>query len=257
MSSDAGAFADGRWSEDELVVILFFVAVGVNARVGADDTAFAEVNFGAVVKEGTLADDDPIVDGEIVAVGELDSVIDCHAFAHFGEEVAAQHAAKADAQPVIETNGRAVEHHPEPKQGLGTGEAFFVHVGVVLGFQGDVARVERELQDVEWQLAGEGEVELAAMGTAKIELEELVAHDFCAALGGLVAGELFIEEGDPAAVELFGFGLGLGEAGRLLCGGGYGGFGHTPMTIHRRRRMRKLAMVRDRELTTLTAELQQ
>ena len=155
-----------------------------------------------------------------------------NAFAHLGEEMAAEHAAEADAQPVIEADGRAVEHDPEPEQGLGAGEALAVDVGIVLCFEGDVAGVERELEDVERELAGEGEVELAAVGTAEVELEELVADDLGAALGGLMAGELLVEEGDPAAVELFGLGLRVGEAGGLLGGRGDCGFGHTHSTIH-------------------------
>ena len=79
-----------------------------------------------------------------------------------------------------------------------------VDVGIVLGLEGDVARVERELEDVEGEFAGEGEVEFTAMGPAEVELEELVADDLGAALGGLMAGEFVVEVADPAAVDLFG-----------------------------------------------------
>ena len=60
-----------------------------------------------------------------------------------------------------------------------------VHSAEVLGLEGHVFRVERQAQHVAGQLAGEGEVELAAVGTAQVELVELVAHNLGAALGRL------------------------------------------------------------------------
>ena len=51
-------------------------------------------------------------------------------------------------------------------------------------------RVERETDHVAGQLGGEREIELAAVGTAQIELVKLVAHNLAAALRGAVAQEL-------------------------------------------------------------------
>jgi hypothetical protein len=58
----------------------------------------------------------------------------------------------------------------------------------------------------------------------QVELEELVADDFGAALRGVVAGELFIEEVDPPAIDFFGFGGGLRGSAE--------GVFHTDCTIH-------------------------
>ena len=195
VGSDARSLADGCGGEDDFVVVVLLVGVGVDAGVVADDGAFAEVNLGAVVEQRAVANDDSVLNAEVVTVGEFDAVVDADAFTHLGEEMPAEHAAEANAEPVIESDGRAVEHDPEPEQWFRPRKTVAVDVGVVLGFEGDVAGVKRELEDVEGQFAGEGEVELAAMGTAEVELEELVADDFSASLGGLMAGELLVEEG--------------------------------------------------------------
>jgi hypothetical protein len=53
------------------------------------------------------------------------------------------------AKPVIESDGGAVEHGPKPEERLGLGESFAIDVGVMLGLEGDVEGVERELKDIE------------------------------------------------------------------------------------------------------------
>ena len=60
VGSDARSLADAGGGEDDFVVVLFFMGVGVDAGVVADDRPFAEVNLGAVVEQGALADDDPV-----------------------------------------------------------------------------------------------------------------------------------------------------------------------------------------------------
>ncbi len=99
------------------------------------------------------------------------------------EDVPAEHAAEAQSQPVIQADGRAVEHLPEPEQRFALGKLFAVGVGEMLGLQGHVFRIEREADDVAGQLGGEREVELAAVRAAEIKLVELVAHNLGAALG--------------------------------------------------------------------------
>jgi len=61
------------------------------------------------------------------------------------------------------------------------------------------------------------------MGTAEVELIELVANDFRAALGGAMAVELLVKETDPAAKDFFGFGgrMWLRGGGRLGLGSGH------------------------------------
>ena len=78
----------------------------------------ADVDAAAVVEQGALADGDAVADRKVVAVGEVDAVVDFHAGAHVVEDVAAQHAAEAQSQPVIQPDRRAVEHLPEPEQRL-------------------------------------------------------------------------------------------------------------------------------------------
>ena len=248
VGSDARALADGGGGEDDFVVVVFLVGVGVDAGVVADDGAFAEVNFGAVVEQCAVANDDTVFDAEVVAVGEFDAVVDADAFTHLGKEMPAEHATKADTEPVIEADGRAIEHDPEPEQWFRARETVAVDVGVVLGFEGDVAGVERELEDIEGQFAGEGEVQLSAMGTAEVELKELIADDLGATFGRLMAGELLVEEANPSAIELFGLGLRLGNCLRGARGRLGGGcdcrFGHTHSTIHLPGRMRGVEVLR-------------
>ena len=110
-------------------------------------------------------------------------MVNLYACAHVLKDVAAQHAAKTQAEPVIEADGRAVEHLPEPEQRFAGSEFFAIDFGEVPGLQSDVLGIERETDDVSGQLRSESEIEFAAVGTAKIELVKLVAHDFGAALG--------------------------------------------------------------------------
>src|ERR1700722_20074159 len=127
------------------------------------------------------------------------------------KDVTAQHAAKTQSQPVIEAERRAIEHLPEPEQGLAAQEAFAVDFSVVLSFEGHVQRVEREIDYVAGQLGAEREIEFAAVGPTQIDLRQLVAHDLAAALLGAVLQELFVEKANPATIDFFGFGSGMGD----------------------------------------------
>ena len=117
------------------------------------------------------------LDGEVVAVGELDVVEDFDVLAEVAEDVAAEHAAEAEAEPVVEADGRAVEHLPEPDEGFADGVFFGVDVAVVLGFEGDVAGVEALHEGVHGELVVEGRLGRAAVGMAEVELDEFVADD--------------------------------------------------------------------------------
>jgi hypothetical protein len=121
------------------------------------------------------------------------------------EDVAAEHAAKAEAEPVVEAEGRAVEHLPEPDEGLANGVLFGVDVAVVLGLECSVARVEAFGESVDGELVVEGRLRRAAIGPAKIELDEFVADDLGADLGFGVASEFVVEASEPATVDCFGF----------------------------------------------------
>ena len=69
---------------------------------------------------------------------------------------------------------------------------FAVGVSKVLGLEGYVFRVQREADDVAGQLGGKGEVQLAPMRTAQVELVKLIAHNLGAALRGAMADELIV-----------------------------------------------------------------
>ena len=60
------------------------------------------------------------------------------------------------------------------------------------------------------QLAGERQVQLAAMRPAQVELVKLVAHNLRAPLRRAVPDELVVEKLEPAAIDLFRFGEGCG-----------------------------------------------
>src|SRR5579884_522641 len=65
-----------------------------------------------------------------------------HVLADVLEHVARDHIAHAVSKPVIQTERRTVEHHPEPDQWFPRLVFFRIDVAVVLGFKSDVARIE-------------------------------------------------------------------------------------------------------------------
>src|SRR6185369_10095621 len=109
-------------------------------------------------------------------------MMDFYACSHVVEDVPGEHAAEAEAQPDIQAYGRAVKHFPEPDQGLANGKFGGVNIGEVLGIEGDVFGIEREAEDVSRQFTGEGDIRLGPVRTSEVELVELVADDFRAAL---------------------------------------------------------------------------
>ena len=116
---------------------------------------FVQDDLSAVVEQDILVDGAVVLDGEVVAVGELHVVEDLHAFADVLEDVAAEHAAEAESEPVVEAEWRAVEHLPEPDERLAEGVPLDVDVTVVLGLERGVARVEGLKQNIGGELAGE------------------------------------------------------------------------------------------------------
>src|SRR5579862_901247 len=110
MASDAGSGPDLGVLEAHLVVTVGRVGVGENPRIGSDDGIFADGDAAAIVEQRTLADRYAVFDDEVVAVREVDAVVDADARTHLYEQVAAEHAAEAQPQPVFQPDGRAVEH---------------------------------------------------------------------------------------------------------------------------------------------------
>src|ERR1700722_13815939 len=110
------AVADDRGLEADLVIVRGIVREGIDAAVGTDDRVFADGDSAAIVEQDSLANDGSIADGEVVAVGQVDSVMNLDARAEMLKDVAAQHAAKTKSQPVIEAERRPIEHLPKPKK---------------------------------------------------------------------------------------------------------------------------------------------
>ncbi len=148
-----------------------------------DAGALVEDDLAPVIEHDIFVDGAGVFDGEVVAVGELDVVEDFDVLAEVAEDVPAKHAAEAEAEPVVEADGGAVEHLPEVDQRLAEGVLLGVDVAVVLGLEGDVAGVEGIEEDVSGELAGEGSLLASAVLAAQVELDELVADDVGAAVG--------------------------------------------------------------------------
>src|SRR3984885_594290 len=156
--SEHGVFADAGSSEDGSMigyagvgaefgalvgdVSLVVDVVGVRVDVGevGDASAFVENDLAAIVEHDVFVDGAGIFDGEVVAVGELDVVEDFDVLAEMAEDVTTEHA--AEAEPVVEADGGAVEHLPEPDERFADGVLLGVDVAVVFGLESDVAGVE-------------------------------------------------------------------------------------------------------------------
>ena len=126
-------------------VLLLHDAVGVAVDVGVvgDADPVAQGDAAAVVEQHVAVHHDVVAHLEVVAVGELDELEALEVAAAAGEEMLRQQPAEPHAQVhVLPAERRAVEAVPEPEQRLDPGEALWVDVGVVLGLEGDVARVE-------------------------------------------------------------------------------------------------------------------
>ena len=133
---------------------------------------------------------------------------------------------------MVESNGGAVKHLPEPEERLTRVETFTVDFRKMASLEGNVLGIKRKAEDIAGQLGSEREVELSAMRPAQIELIELVAHDLGAAFRGAVPDELFIEKLEPAAVDFFSLRRGMWGAARIRC--------HTDWTIHHGGRMHRV-----------------
>ena len=157
--------------------------------------------------------DGAVADGEFVAVGEVDTVVNFYAGAHVVEDVAREHASEAESEPNIQTDCAPVEHFPKPDEWFADGELHRIHIAEVFGIEGYVLGIEGKAEDVAGELAGEGNIGLGPVRTPKVELMKLVANDFSTALGRAVAIELLVEEADPAAKYFFGFGRGVRLSG--------------------------------------------
>src|SRR6202789_43977 len=203
---DAGARSQLGLLIGDIRLHIDVVGVRINVGIVRDAGPLVQDDLAAIVKQNILVDGAVVADGEGVAVGELDVVEDLDVLAQMAKDVATQHAAKAEPQPVIESNRRAVEHLPEPDERLAKRIFFWIDVAVILRLEGCVTRVEALNQGVHGEFAVEGRIAADAVRMTEVELKELIANDLGAAVRRLVAGEFFVEFGRPAAEKGSGFG---------------------------------------------------
>ena len=128
-------------------------------------------------------------------------MIDLHAGAQVLEDVPPQHAAEAQAKPVIEPDRRTVEHLPEPEQRLAAVVALAVDLGIMLRLESDVFRIEGELEHAARKLRGERGFRFSAAGPAQVKLMKLLANNFRTSLRRAVPHKFIIEELYPAAID--------------------------------------------------------
>ena len=90
-------------------------------------------------------DHDVVAHLHLVAEGELDVLEAFEVLAAARKNPWRQDAAELDAEVhVLAAERRTVERIPEPEQRLHPGELLDVHLGVILGLERDVARIEAE-----------------------------------------------------------------------------------------------------------------
>ena len=128
-------------------VLLLHDAVGVAVDVGVvrDAHPVAQGDPPAVVQQDVAVHHDVVPHLEVVPVGKFGELEALEVSPAAREEMGREQATEADAQVhVLPAEGRAVEAVPEPEERLHPREARLVHVGVVLGLEGDVAGIERQ-----------------------------------------------------------------------------------------------------------------
>jgi hypothetical protein len=124
------------------------VGVTVNVRVVADGDVVAEPDAAAIIEQNVAVDDDVVAHLHVVAEGELDMLERLEVLAAPPEDVRREDPPELDAQiDVLASGDGAVERIPEPEERLHALELRLIAVGVVLGLEGDVARIERRQGD--------------------------------------------------------------------------------------------------------------
>src|SRR6059058_1946931 len=99
-------------------------------------------NFSAIIEENIFMDDAVVFDCQVVAERDFHAVEYLYVLAAMFEDVTGEHGAHPKAQPVIQSHGRAVVHHPKPDERLALGVFHCIDVPVVFGLECRVARIE-------------------------------------------------------------------------------------------------------------------
>src|SRR5581483_3711963 len=140
-----------------------------------------------------------IFDGQVVAVGDLDTMEDFYVLANMLQHMAREHGTKTKTKPVIQADGRAVEHRPEPNERLALGILDGVDIAVIFGLKRGIARIE----GVDERLLGERRAGVGRrVGATEIEFVQGVA-DYVAAVLWVAIDELLLEVIDPGEEGFF------------------------------------------------------
>src|SRR5579864_4132805 len=196
MVSDAREGAEfGALHVDDHAVVQI-VLVGVDIGIVGDRGTLVDDELAAVIEQNVLVDGAVVLDGEVVAVGNLDAVEDLDVLAAVLEDVARDHGAEAEAQPVIQAGRGAVEHHPEPDEGLALGVLGGVDVAVIFGLKRGVARIETMHRDLVAHGRTERRPGREARPTAQVQFMQRLADNFTAMVR-ITVHELAVEPLDP------------------------------------------------------------
>src|SRR6202021_3584848 len=96
----------------------------VHGSIVGNTSSFADDEYSPVIQHHEFVNGAVVFDGEVVTETELNPVEDLHVLAHVFEDVLGQHFAKANTQPVVQSQSRAVEHLPEENQRLASAKFF-------------------------------------------------------------------------------------------------------------------------------------
>src|SRR5205807_8224015 len=83
-----------------------------------------------------------VFDGQVIAERKFHAVKYLYVLAAIFEDVAGEHGAHSEPQPMVEPDGGTVVHHPEPDKGLALGIFRSIHVAVVFRLKGCVAWIK-------------------------------------------------------------------------------------------------------------------
>ena len=81
-----------------------------------NNSAAGHDEFAAIIQKNVGVQRAIVFEGQIVAISEGDIVADLHMPADVSKNVATQHGAHAQAQPVVQADRRAIKHFPKPEE---------------------------------------------------------------------------------------------------------------------------------------------
>src|SRR5579872_2097363 len=98
--------------------IVKVMLMGIYVGVIRDGAAGMDHDFTAIVEQDVLMDYAVVFHRQVISKGDFDPVKDLYVLTDMFEDMAAKHGSHAISEPVVQANGRAIKHHPEPDQRL-------------------------------------------------------------------------------------------------------------------------------------------